>query len=233
METPDDIKNLELMTEAKNYNRWLYDTIKENLGKRILEVGGGLGNMTHFFLDKELVVSTDVLPQQVKYLREKFSEYPNYYAEETDISEEYLALRKYNFDTVVLINVLEHIRDDIKCLDNIYDLLPTHGKLILILPAFSFAFGTIDISDKHYRRYNSDFVVILEKIGYRIIKRRYMNMIGLLGWIWHGKIAKIKLHNKYDITLFERLVPVLRLIERIVPPPFGLSLIIICEKNRS
>ena len=138
---------------------------------------------------------------------------------------------KKDFDSVVCINVLEHIEKDQKALQNMYSSLGKNGTLILMVSAFKRLYGSIDIADKHLRRY--DKKEIKEKVvnaGFRIKKIFYMNFVGLLGWWYHSKLLKLKIHNKTDISRFDKVCLFFEFMENIIKPPIGLSLVIVAEK---
>lgn len=227
----DEVKNLKLMSKLDKYNNWIYDNVKEFLGERILEVGGGVGNFTEFILKKQLIISTDINEKHIITLNNKFKANKNFQAILIDVSKDISKIKEYKFDTAISINVLEHIKDDMYALKNMHKLLNKNGKMVLVLPAFQFAFGTIDKSDNHYRRYNKNIIPKIEKIGFKIIKNRYMNLPGLVGWIWHGKILKLKIHKEGDLIIFNKLIPLFSFFEKIFPFLPGLSLIIIGEKK--
>jgi SAM-dependent methyltransferase len=225
-------KNLDLMAETDRYHEWIFNNIRSGIGKRVLEVGGGVGTITEFLLPNRFVVSTEISKRNLSLLKKKFKKNKNFEGIYLDLAATTGDLKKYKFDTVLIVNVLEHIPDDIKCLKNAYKLLPKGGKLILVLPAFNFAFGTIDVADNHFRRYNKKIIPALEKIGFRVKKAKYMNTVGLLGWLWHGRVLRLKEHIEGDIKRFNALVPTLERMERIIPFMPGLSLVVIAEKNK-
>jgi 2-polyprenyl-3-methyl-5-hydroxy-6-metoxy-1,4-benzoquinol methylase len=229
----DEEKNLEMMSSAANYNRWLFRNLKRFIGKRVLEIGGGIGNMTQFMISRQLVVSTDVTDYNISKLKSRFKNKKNFFAVKTDISKtlEINSLKKFSFDTVVCINVLEHIKNDLDALKNMRSLLDRKGRLVLLVPAFSALYGTIDRADHHYRRYDKKTAIKkIKKAGFRIIKVYYMNVPGFFGWLYHGRILKKRVHLEGDLSLFDRLVPFFSFCETLFRPPFGLSLIIIAEK---
>jgi len=227
------IQNLERMAETKNYNCWIYDIIRPFLGRRILEVGCGIGNMTQFLRNYEMLVAIDNSSDCIQIINFRFPQKENFKILNYDIcSEKIQELRKFNFDTVICINVLEHIKDDLKALDNCYCLLDEKGKLILFVPAFKFLYGSIDRADHHYRRYNSkELSTKLSKSRFIIEKKFYVNMLGILPWILHGKILKTPVHPRDQMLFFDRFVPLYAFWERIFSPPLGLSLVFVCRKG--
>lgn len=227
------IQNLERMAETKNYNRWIYNTIQPFLGSRILEIGCGIGNMTQFFLNCEMLVAIDNSLDCIRIINSRFPPRENFKILNYDIrSEKIQELRKFNFNTVICINVLEHIKDDFKALNNCYRLLNEKGKLILFAPDFKFLYGSIDRADYHYRRYNSkELSAKLRGSGFIIEKKFYVNMLGILPWILHGKILKTPVHPRGQMLFFDKFVPLYALLERVFSPPLGLSLVFVCKKD--
>ncbi len=136
------------------------------------------------------------------------------------------------FDTVISVNVMEHVPDDRPFFKNCCACLKKGGRLLIIVPAMRFLFGTVDEADSHKRRYElGDLRALAGESGIRILSLRYMNLPGAIGWYYHGKIRKIRVHAANDLSLFEHLVPLFRAAESIVPPPFGLSLVFVGEKQ--
>ena len=180
------------LSKIINYHKWIYEAIKPYLGNRILDVGCAIGNITRFFLNRELVVGLDPLENFIQTIKSTFLSYKSFQAIQADISnEETVNLKKKKFDTVTCLNVLEHIEDDISALKNIHKILDNEGKLILLVPAFKCLYGTVDKTDHHYRRYaKQDLRLKLKKSGFIIEKQFYMNLLGILGWYLNGKILK-------------------------------------------
>lgn len=226
------LQNLNIMAQAKHYNRWIFEMVNPYIGKRVLEIGCGIGNMTQFFIDKELVISIDSSEEGLRYVKNKFFDKKNFHAFNYDISDDrVLEIKKYKFDTAICINLLEHIEDDVKALSNMYQVLEPEGRLILIVPAFPILYGSIDKVDGHFRRYNKKGLQNkLKKCGFSVQKSLYMDIFGILLWILHGKILKKKIHPKGQIVFFDKFVPFCAFWEKVIRPPFGLSLFFICER---
>ena len=223
---------LEMMTKATNYQRWIFWVLRSYVGDRVLEVGGGVGNLTWLFVDRPLVVSTDITDYNIQKLTERFKGNKNFFAVKTDISKSAEALRGYKFDTIVCSNVLEHIEDDSSALKNMYAVLEKGGKLALLVPAFKMLYGSVDISTSHYRRYSKeDIIKKVKDAGFDVVTSLYMNVPGFFGWYYYGKIVKAKSYPEGKLSLFNKLVPIFAFIERVIHPPIGLSVVIIAEKK--
>jgi SAM-dependent methyltransferase len=230
METSLEIQTR--LAKAENYNTWIYENIAPFLGNRILEVGCAIGNLTRFFLDREWVTSLDISEEYCSYMRRKFRDCKNLEVICCDgASREMLNLRPRNFDTVVCLNVLEHIEADQIALRNMFEVLIPGGRLVLLVPAFQALYGSMDAADHHFRRYEKkELCNKLQQAGFQIQKIFYMNALGILGWYINGKILKRRIIPEKQLISYNKIIPIIKKIERIFPPPFGQSLIAIAEK---
>ena len=217
---------------AKNYNYWIYTTIASFVGKRILDVGCGLGNITQYLLDRESIVGIDILDSFVAEMGKRFSSYPNFKIIKGTITDKnVLRLKEMNFDTIICLNVLEHIENDRQALRNMFELLPHNGRLILLTPAIKFLYGTMDAADGHYRRYTKrELRVKLKNSGFIVKKQFYMNLLGILGWYLNGKILRKRFIPVKGYAVYDKFVWFLSKFERIFTPPIGLSIITGCIK---
>jgi SAM-dependent methyltransferase len=220
------------LSEVDRYNDWIFRQFEPHVGRRVLDVGCAIGNITQFFLDRELVVGIDAVREFVEFIRARFADHPNFRAELHDIaSPSVLSLEPERFDTITCANVLEHVSDDRQALAHMFSLLVPGGRVLLLVPAFRALWGTLDDIDDHYRRYNRpELRSKLNKAGFDVEQLYFMNPLGIAGWLLNGKLLKRDVVPAGQYSLYNRLVPVLAGVERIVKPPFGLSLIAIARK---
>ncbi|MBN1493434.1 MAG: class I SAM-dependent methyltransferase [Candidatus Omnitrophica bacterium] len=226
---------LNLLAARYNYNHWIYKNIRRFIGDNILEVGAGIGNISDFIMNKPELTLIDNDEQFVTYLKGKYhfrkAEYCKIYNADIN-SIENSPLQGSRFDTIICLNVLEHIKDDKKAFTNMVSLLAPQGKLLLLVPAFSFLYGEMDKTYGHVRRYDKRSLATLAASHPVMIKKSfYMNLAGVVGWFVHGKILRRKILSERQSIIFDKLVPVLSVIERMIPPPIGQSLIFIAEKQ--
>jgi SAM-dependent methyltransferase len=227
------ILDLEIMAHAQNYQNWMYRRIGPFIGQRVLEVGAGIGNFTRLLLDRELVVPTDLSEKCVQQLKERLGNDLQVHPETLDLGNPTdRDWQRYRFDTVVCLNVLEHVEDDAKALSFMNSVLEPGGRAVVLVPAFKFLYGTIDARIGHYRRYTrSTLLPPLVSAGFELERLFYMNVIGIAGWFWNNRVRRIEEENASQIGLFDRFIaPWAEPLERWVPPPFGLSLIAIGKK---
>lgn len=221
------------MTRAKNYFAWQSRLVLREVGRRVVEVGCGIGNLTGLLLDRELVVAVDPEAACVERLRERYGARRNLQTLVCDTARpEFRELARFRPDSCVCVNVLEHIEDDAGALDAMASILAPGGVIVLLVPAFEALYGPIDRNLGHYRRYRRGGIARLaEQAGLQVRRARYVNAIGLAGWWVNAHAWKREAQSGAQIAVFDRFVaPVLERVEAAMPPPFGQSLLAVLRK---
>ncbi len=224
---------LNQLSNIDHYNQWMYEQFADSLGHRVLEVGSGTGNITQFLLRQNReVVATDIVPNYRQELKTKFSHHPKFRLSTFDLDRIIAPEFKLNpFDSVVCLNVLEHIDDDLFALRQMYDALKPGGKLSILVPAHQFLFGAFDDAVGHYRRYNkASLSSRLIEAGFNVESLKYFNAAATLPWFLNGRLFKRNYLPNDQVSLADKLVPLLRL-EKFFGPPFGISVIAIASKS--
>ncbi len=227
------VEDQERMSRAENYFAWQSRMVRRELGRRVLEVGCGLGNFTGTLLDRDAVIAVDIEPACIDRLRERYADRVNLYAFVCGIeAPEFRDLARFAPDSCVCANVLEHVADDASALQAMADVLSPGGVIVLLVPAFEALYGPIDRNLGHHRRYSRAAVKDLAlRTGLRVRKLRYSNCIGFFGWWVNAHLLKRHAQSAGQIHVFDRyLVPVIAALEGALPPPFGQSLLAVLEK---
>lgn len=225
------LSELEILEEAKNYNKWIVQQFIPHIKSPIIEIGSGTGNISKFFVNRKNTFLSDVDKGLVKNLQKKFKK-SKYSILQLNIAGKINKKYINKFQSIIAINVMEHIEDDGKALKNMYHMLQKNGKVLLLVPAKRFAFSRLDKSLGHFRRYEKkEFAKKLEKAGFVIEKIYFFNIVGLLSWTVRDKIERGHHMKPWQIKLFDRIVPLLAVIENYVKPPVGISLIAIARKQ--
>lgn len=221
-----------LANSAPNYNRWIYDQIAPYIGQRVLDIGCAIGNITQFYLDRDRIIGLDVVAESLDVIRRRFADCVNFEAHLVDISSpELQRFKGEDLDTVVLLNVLEHIDDDIGALRNIHDVLVPGGRLLMLVPVIKALYGPMDRADDHYRRYSrAELNYKLRAADFEVEHQHYFNMLGIAAWFFTNRVMRRTMAANGEYSLFDKLVPVLSRLEAIKSPPLGLSLVTICRK---
>jgi glycosyltransferase involved in cell wall biosynthesis len=210
----------------RRYTAFLWELIRPYVGRRVLEVGSGTGVMTRYLATRERVVATDIDPQYIELLRRTYADAPNVEVRALDLArlgED--RLPHHEFDTVVCSNVLEHVADDAAALRAMRELLAPGGRVVLIIPALQQLYGSIDEAIGHYRRYTrEDIGRKLDEAGLAVEHVRYFNLLGVPGWFLNARILRRRAVPGFQARINDRLVPLLRLEQRL-KPPLGMSLL--------
>ena len=226
-------ETLRRMSALERYNEWVFQTIRPWIGRRVLEVGSGIGNFSHYFLDREQLILTDIREDYLTRLKERYGALAHVAVERYDLEVSGGHLSEYGADTVISLNVLEHIDDDRRALAEAYSLLAPGGRIVLQLPAHKVLYGALDINLDHFRRYTvRDIRQKLSSCGFEIEHMRRFNMFGALGWLFASRVLRRRILPEGQLGLFNLLAPVFMAIERIVPVPIGLSLLVVARKPR-
>jgi SAM-dependent methyltransferase len=219
-----------LAKHAANYNRWIYNQIAPFVGNRILDVGCAIGNITQFYADRELVVGVDVVPEELAVARERFAD-KNFDAFHMDVSSPaLLQFRDRQLDTAVCLNVLEHVEDDIDALRKMRDTLQPGSHICLLVPCNKWLYGPMDEIDHHFRRYTRrELNAKLAEANLTVVRQNYFNFLGIAAWFVTNRIFRRSLAAPAQYSLYDSLVPLLSAVERVLPPPNGLSIVTICK----
>jgi len=235
-EDPRNVGHVTLtrMARLEPYNRWLVSRFEHALGRRILEIGAGFGNITRHLKGRELLVASDLDPVALEHLKGAFRDDPSvrvasYRFPLDDAARE--AIRALDVDTVVCLNVLEHIEDDRATLVNMREALHPGGRLVLLVPAFARLYGTLDEHLHHFRRYErAELEGKIAEAGFALEDLRFVNRPGIFGWWLNGRVLKRRVLPRSQLLAFKLLMPMLRREEK-KPPSTGLSLLAIAARR--
>jgi SAM-dependent methyltransferase len=237
MESPFQIfghSALERMATAPEFNFWMYQTISPYISGKILEVGSGIGNISKHFINNCRDISlSDFDDEYINVLKQRFPDNKEKIFK-LDLADIYFEtnFRHLNesFDSIFLLNVLEHIEDDYRAIENCKLLLKPGGRLLVLVPCYSFLYSEIDKLLGHYKRYTSRSLNrVLTDNKLKIGNTFHFNMLGIAGWFWN-KIFRQSHISETKMKLYNRLVPVARIIDKFTFRKIGLSVISIANK---
>jgi 2-polyprenyl-3-methyl-5-hydroxy-6-metoxy-1,4-benzoquinol methylase len=228
---------LQSIAAAPKFNAWMYAQITPYLQGTVLEIGSGIGNISAFVVaDGYDITLSDYNPDYCGELRKKFGDKKNVRSVEqidlqaTDFFTRYASLQA-GFDTVYLLNVLEHLKDEALAIEACQFLLKPGGRLILLTPAYPFLYAKLDAQLGHYRRYTrKTLAAVVEQQGLQVIACRYFNALGLAGWAVSAKLLRRTTIQEGQMKWFERLMPLARLLDGLVARQIGLSVICVGKK---
>ena len=228
--------DLETIREARLYGAHVFDLFRPHIGRRVLEVGCGIGTMSQKLAGiADIVVGIEPNAACIERVASAMRHEPKFslracHLEECDIDE----LRSHRFDTVYCVNVLEHIEADVAALHMFRDAIVPDGHVLIFVPAVAAAYGPLDAELGHHRRYSKATLGrAFAAAGLELTMLRYTNPIGLIGWMYNAHVSKTRVHSVAQVRLFERLVAPWALpLERLITPPIGLSLMAVGRVRR-
>jgi SAM-dependent methyltransferase len=215
---------------APRFTRWMADTVRPYVGERVLETGAGIGNLTVHLLPRPVYWATDVNPLYLDDLRKLSHSRPYLRVAYTDITDADSFPSDQRLDTVLCLNVLEHVKDDAAALRNIHNVLDEGGRAIVLVPQGTRLYGSLDRVLGHYRRYTREQLITLgEQMHFQVQTVLSFNRVGVLAWWFNGRVLQRTTFGIGQIKLLNLLMPLLRRLEPWLPLP-PLSLIAIFEK---
>ena len=222
---------LSQMRDTNALNRWVFSQFQSALGKSVLEVGCGTGNFTVMIGETDAdVLGVDIDEAFVESARTATRHQTRVKIENRDITE---SDWDAEFDTVVMLDVLEHLVDDAEFLRRLWNALTPDGRLIIKVPAMPGIFGAMDEVVGHQRRYTRrDLVERIEAAGFSDAKCWSFNFVRVFGWWLNGRVLRRSVPSAAQLRGFNRLVPLFRAIDFIAPPGIGLSLVAIAQRTR-
>lgn len=229
----DEDKNILLsMSNTHHFNKWLASLLRPYLGNNVLEVGAGIGTMTLEFLPRDRYACSDIDPLHIMTLKNIFMNRPNVDVIELNIetAKETKVLAKH-YDTILCLNMLEHLQDDYKALKNMNEVLVEGGKLILVVPNCPRLYNSLDRALGHVKRYKvKDIENLLTASGFKIKHLKTFNRVSVPGWFLNGTLLKRTHFSKIQLKIYDWFVWFWKLIDPILPWP-GQSIIAVGEKS--
>jgi glycosyltransferase involved in cell wall biosynthesis len=222
------LHNLE---RARRFNRWMADALQPHLGQRVLEIGAGIGNLTAWLLPRERYVASDLNPNYLQYLKNFASGKPYLEVAKVDLEEAAdFAPYQGQFDTVVCLNVLEHVRDPLLALRNMRSALAPGGRLVLYVPQGQGLYSSLDEALAHRCRYDPEMLRgELEGTGFEVEHWRHFNRASVPAWWFNGKLMRRRNFSRVQLKGLDVTVPMLRRLDGLLPWP-GLGLIAVARK---
>jgi SAM-dependent methyltransferase len=205
--------------------------VRPYVGDRVLEIGAGTGNMSVHLMPRTVYWATDVNPQYLEYLETMRATRPYMRVAFTDGAKENSFPGGQEFDTVVCLNVVEHVEDDLGTLRNILSVLGDGGRAIILVPCGPRLYGTLDEVLGHCRRYTEEQIVgVAQEAGFRVEKVLKFNRPGVVAWWLNGRILRRRTFGLAQVRMLNLLTPIFRLLDSWLPLP-PLSLIAILRKE--
>ncbi len=231
-------RDLESMDFARNYHRWILDLFAPHLGRRLVEVGAGTGSFSELLLERapESLALVEPSAEMHRRLVERVGG-PRTGTRVRAFNDTFAGaaagIREERPDSVIYVNVLEHVEDDEAELRAVRDALAPGGRLFVFVPAFAWLYGSFDRQVGHKRRYTRGGLnAKCARAGFRVLKSVYFDAAGVLPWWVKYRLLRSEEMEPAAVRFYDRFcVPALRRAEALVPPPLGKNVLLVAEKK--
>jgi glycosyltransferase involved in cell wall biosynthesis len=221
------------LEKVRRFNLWLGRTLAPYVGDRVLEIGAGIGTLTGQFIPREFYLASDINPSYLSYLRSYSVGKPYLRVGHIDagIPSDFSGLEG-RFDTVLMINVLEHVSNEQVALGNVWSSLMPGGRAVILVPQHPALYGTLDRALDHRERYTRESLRKgLEQAGFHVERIFDFNRFSVPGWWLNGKVIRRKTFSRVQLKVLQMFMPLLRRLDGILPWG-GLSLIAVATKPK-
>src|ERR1700730_4614521 len=219
------------LNRAPRFTKWMADVIRPYVGQKVLEIGAGTGNLTAQLIPRLLYWATDINPLYLMYLENVGRNRPYMRVAFTDAEHAESYPKEQTFDTVICLNVVEHLVDDRGALLNIRSVLDAGGRTIILVPCGPDLYGTLDEVLGHQRRYTRESLEkLVTNAGFELEKMLEFNRVGVIAWWLNGRVVRRRIFGLSQIRVLNMMTPIFRAVDKVLPWP-SLSLIAVIKKS--
>jgi SAM-dependent methyltransferase len=223
-------KDLEAMSFAANYHQWILEELRPYLGKSVAEIGAGVGSFSRLILScpVEHLTSYEPSANMFPILNEFVKSDPRATAINGFFGQ---SAEADCFDSVIYVNVLEHVEDDQGELQKMRKAVRTGGHVLIFVPALSWLYSNLDRQVGHFRRYHRPQLrSLVQAAGLDVMSIRYFDFAGILPWYVNFVLLKNDIGGGSVAAYDKIVVPVAKWLERIISPPIGKNLLVVAKK---
>jgi glycosyltransferase involved in cell wall biosynthesis len=223
---------LDALEQAPRFNKWMYDSIQPYLGRRLAELGAGRGNLSKLLRRHGHLLVTDYRMDYLQELGERWEHLDQLQVAAFDLTafRDYEVLRDFNPDTIVCLNVLEHIKDDRAVLRSLNNVLSSGCRIVFLVPFNPKLFSEFDRQIGHYRRYEEgELEGKMTEAGFTVERQFFFNKVGVMAWWVGNKLTGQRTITSWQLKLYNSLTPLFRRLDRLLPMN-GLSTIVVARK---
>jgi SAM-dependent methyltransferase len=231
VDTTSQEVTLEELERNPRYAAWLFERCRPYLGPRVLDFGAGIGTFTALVADcAEEVVALEPEPRFSERLEARFAHDSRVEVARVEARELEPGSLGAPFDSLLCLNVLEHIDADVDALSRLRAQLRPGGRLLLLVPAHPLLYGTVDAALGHFRRYSKrELRRKLEGARFAVRELRFVNAVGVPAWFAYGRVLRHAHLAGPGMRAVDPVVPVARRVDAL-HLPFGLSLWAVAER---
>ncbi|MBX9908428.1 MAG: class I SAM-dependent methyltransferase [Beijerinckiaceae bacterium] len=225
--------DLDVLSDMPNYYNWIMASFSPHIRGEVIEYGAGSGTVSARLEPlAEKLTLVEPSPNLAGVLRSRFAGNGKVAVVSALIEQHTADIASDSIDAIVMVNVLEHVEDDVAALGELMRILKPGGHLLLFVPALQALMSKIDLMHGHFRRYHRpDLQGKVVAAGGEVLDCRYFDAFGVVPWFLLNKMLGSTSFNPKLVALNDRVVvPLSRAAEGVVTPPFGKNLILVARK---
>jgi SAM-dependent methyltransferase len=226
-------RDLEVLADMPNYYSWITEIFRPYLRGKVIDYGAGSGTVSEYIAPfAEHLILVEPSTNLVRLLHKRFADDPKIEVVSENLETHIFRLAINSIDTVVMVNVLEHIADDGAALSRLFQILKPGGHLLLFVPALRALMSKLDVLHGHFRRYQKpELISKIRAAGGAVIICRYFDFSGVGPWFFLNRVLGSTRFNPTLVKINDKVfVPLSRLIEQTIEPPIGKNLIVVAKK---
>jgi glycosyltransferase involved in cell wall biosynthesis len=224
--------SLNNITGTPQYVNWMTSLLRPHVRDTVLELGAGIGNITGRLMGRRVhYIAGERDPLYLHALLNRFLRTPNVSVRRLDASvpEDFAGLEG-SVESVLCVNVLEHVDAPAATLTAIRECLVPGGTLLVLVPQGKRLMGSLDATLGHLRRFEQEELeALLRSSGFEICSLHQLNKIGTPAWLLHGRVLKKPHISKITLKIFDKTVWLWRWLDPVLPW-HGLSLIAVARR---
>jgi 2-polyprenyl-3-methyl-5-hydroxy-6-metoxy-1,4-benzoquinol methylase len=227
----------EKMAQIPGYYEWVLDLFGGCPPGPIADAGAGTGHVGAMLSDRSdhTVHLLEGGEENLAALRARFADRPDVAVVECDLERCADSLRHRGVVSIICLDVLEHLPDDAAVLRQFREALPPGGKAYVKVPALQWLYGPVDEASGHYRRYSRKSLrSAMTAAGFTVETCRYMNFVGVVPYLIKSRVLRRRSNfsrtfSSEQLARIERMMPAIRLIDRLTGPVLGLSVVAVAR----
>lgn len=224
---------LDALEQAPQFNEWMYESVKPWLGQRVAELGVGRGNLSKHIRQHEHVLLTDYRTDYLSELQSRWSTQKNLQIGKLDMTQraDFEQLRTFAPDSVVFLNVLEHLEDDRAVLRSLFETVPAGCRIVVLVPYNMRLYSEFDKALGHFRRYEKgELEGKMREAGFEVEKQFFFNKFGVLVWYVVNTIGGSSVLKPWQLKVYGIITPALRWLDKALQTS-GLSTVVVGRKT--
>ena len=219
---------LDSFDKATIWRKYIYSKVKKFIKGDVLEVGAGIGSFTKNYekLIRKLTLS-EIDPDNLSIIKKKFSN------SKFSFTNKFTKDLEENFDTIMYLNVLEHIEDDTKEINEAFQKLNSGGFLIILVPAHNNLYSEFDKAIGHFRRYEIKYFKNLKVNNSKLIRLNFLDSAGYFLYYINKIFFKKEVYpSKLKIYVWDKFfTPITFILDKILFYKFGKNILYIIQKS--